>query len=484
MKQRRPPRLASGGGWDYILTAMKHIDLTRLFDPQKLILVGASDQKLFSAGIARYLFAHGFAERTTLVNAKGNTVFGRAAHAAIAGAASEGPFDLAIVVVPAQHVERAVEELAAIGVKLAIVESAGFAETGPEGVVRQTSLKTKAASLGVRLLGPNCVGVVDTRSRFSSTEVQQESLKQGGVALIAQSGVFGSILLDWAPFNGLHLSKSITLGNRIDLDEADFLNWLADDPDTRVVALYLEGVCDGPKFMDAVRRCAAKKPVVVLKGGVTGAGAKAVGSHTASLAGSDAVFAGALAQAGGIRAQSLEHLTDIAAAFDRCPVPRGPNVAMVTTSGSQGILATDTIVAGGLRLAELASETIAKVKTLAPPWMTVGNPLDVGPSGLYNVALDALLDDPHVDALLLLIAIPWGAFAPILADGHTLEILFNDLDKLRAKAKQMPILVAHFGHPQFVKLTKETVGDFLPVYPNAERAAAALTAMATFRKAE
>jgi len=464
---------------------MKHIDLSRLFDPRKLILVGASEQKLFSAGIARYLFEHGFAERVTLVNAKGNTVFGRATHTTIASAASEGPFDVAIVVVPAPHVERSVEQLAAIGVKLAIVESAGFAETGAQGAARQASLKARADALGIRLLGPNCVGVVDTRSRFSSTEVQEESLGRGGVALIAQSGVFGSILLDWAPYNGLRLSKAITLGNRIDLDEADFLYFLADDPDTRVVALYLEGVGDGPKFMDAVRHCAARKPVVVLKGGVTDAGARAVGSHTASLAGSDAVFAGALAQAGGIRAKSLEHLTDLAAAFDRCPLPKGPNVAMVTTSGSQGILATDTIVAGGLRLATLAPETVAKVKAVAPAWMTVGNPLDVGPSGVYNVALDALLDDPRVDALLVLIAIPWGAVAPFVESGAGMEeMIFNDLAKVRAKAKEMPILVAHIGHPRFVKMTEEAVGDFLPVYPNAERAAAALAAMTTFRKAE
>ena len=139
--------LASDGRSDYILTAMKHIDLSRLFDPRKLLIVGASDQKLFSAGIARYLFEHGFAERVTLVNAKGNSVFGRATHTTIASAASEGPFDLAIIVVAAPHIERSVEQLAAIGVKLAIVESAGFAETGAQGAARQASLKAKAEAL-------------------------------------------------------------------------------------------------------------------------------------------------------------------------------------------------------------------------------------------------------------------------------------------------------------------------------------------------
>lgn len=462
---------------------MKQSSLTKLFDPEKVILVGASERKLFSAGIARYLLAHGFGERLTMVNRRGGQVFGHAAYADITTAATDGPFDLAILAIPAPAVPATIDELGKIGCRLAVVEAAGFAETGEQGAALQRELLQKARQHGVRVLGPNCIGVIDTRTRFATTEVVEETLQPGGVGLIAQSGVFGAILLDWAPSHGLRLSKAITLGNRVDLDEADFLRLLADDDSTRVAALYMEGVADGRKFLSAVEFCSKKKPVVVLKGGRTESGAKAVGSHTASLAGSDAVFAGALKQAGGIRAHSLQHLIDVVRAFDACPLPSGPRVAMITTSGSQGILATDTIVEAGLELAELSAQTIAALKKLAPPWMTLGNPLDLGPSGIYHEGIKALLADPGVDALLLHIAIPWGAMNQMIQAGTTAELLLGDLAELRQAARRMPILVSHVGYPRFMELVKDAVGDFLPIYPTAERAAAALATITQFKKA-
>jgi len=455
-------------------------NLQNLFNPARVLLVGASDRVLFSAGIARYLLDHGFADRLTMVNASGRAVFDRPAFAGIAQAAGEGPFDLAIVVIPAPAIPDAIEELADIGCALVVVESAGFAETGPAGAALQQELVARAKKRGVRVLGPNCVGTVDTTTKFACVEVLEESLQPGGVALIAQSGIFGGILLDVAPHRGLRLSKTITMGNRADLDESDFLRFLADDPATRVVAMYLEGVADGRRFLDAVTCCAGRKPVVALKGGRTGAGAQAVGSHTASLAGSDDVFDGALRQAGGIRARSLEHLTDLALAFSVCSAPRGPRVAMVTTSGSQGILATDIITDHGLQLAQFAPETLAQVKKIAPSWMTLGNPLDLGPSGIYRDAIRIVLADPNVDALLLHIAIPWGAVRQDFTGRETIYGLLGDPDELRAAARRMPILISHIGHPNFTELVAEAFGEFLPIYPTAERAAFTLATMREF----
>ncbi len=449
-------------------------DLGPLFDPRRVLLVGASDTTLFSTGIGRYLLAHGYGDRLTMVNPKNKTVYGRPAHPSITAAAGEGPFDLAIVVIPAPAVPGAIEELAAIDCRLAIVESAGFAEIGQAGAALQERLKETAARCGVRVLGPNCVGVVNTGNGFSSTEVQAESLAPGGVALVAQSGVFGSILLDTAPLIGLRFSKAITLGNRVDLDEADFLNYLAADPATRVVAMYLEGVADGPRFLDAVKKCAARKPVLVLKSGRTAAGAKAVGSHTASLAGRDEVFAGALRQAGGVRVATLEQLTDAARACDLCPVPRGDRVAMVTTSGSQGILAADILHDAGLPLAKLSRETLDYLRSLTPAWVSIGNPLDLGPSGVYAQGVAALLEDPNVDALIVIVAIPWGAIKPAFAQGAPISFLLGDLDELRRASRHKPVLVAHLGHPDFTDAVAKEIRDFLPLYPNSERAARAL----------
>lgn len=460
---------------------MASLDLTPLFSPRRVLLVGASEQSLFSAGIARFLLKHGYGDRLVMVNAKGREVYGRPTHTTIADAAVDGPFDLAIVVIPAAGVGRAIGELGAIGCRLAIIESAGFAEIGGEGVARQAELQRVAAECGVRLMGPNCVGVVDTATGFASTEVLEDCLAPGGTALIAQSGVFGSILLDAMVTLGLRLSKAITLGNRVDLNEADFLEFLADDPNTRVVAMYLEGVADGPRFLRAVRACSAKKPVLVLKSGRTPDGVKAVGSHTASLAGDDAVFSGALRQAGGIRVDTLEQLTDAALAFAHCPPPTGTRVAMITTSGSQGILATDTMHDLGLRLAELSPQTLERMRALTPDWVPIGNPLDLGPSGVYAQGVTALLADPNVDALIIMIAVPWAAIRPAFDRGLDASYLLGDLDALREAARRKPVLVSHLGYPRFTKLVAEAVGDFLPIYPTSERATWALGTLSRFR---
>jgi acetyltransferase len=457
-------------------------DLRRLFDPRRILLVGASETSLFSASIPRYLLDQGFGDRLTMVNAKRRPIYGRPTFGSIAEAAAAGPFDLAIVVIPAAGVADAIEDVARLGCRLAIVESAGFAETGPSGAARQADLRARSAACGVRLLGPNCVGVVDTTTRFATTAVQPEALRPGGVALVAQSGVFGSILLDAAPAMGLRFSKAITLGNRVDLDEADFLDFLTDDPATRVVAMYLEGVADGRRFLAAARRCAAAKPLLALKSGRTPAGAVAIGSHTAALAGADAVFDGALRQAGGRRPATLEALLDAALALDLCPVPRSGRVGIVTTSGSQGVLAADVLQPAGLELPPLHAETAAKIRALVPAWTPVGNPLDLGPSGVYAEGVAALLADPHIDAVLIVVAIPWGAIGPAVENGMPMAGLLGDLDDLRAAARRKPVVVAHLGYPPFVAKMREAVGDFLPVYPTAERAAAALALLAGFRK--
>jgi len=455
--------------------------LSQLFNPRRLLLIGATETTLFSAGIARYLLNHGFADRLTMVNPKGREVFGRPTFPTIRDAAGAGPFDLAIIAIPAPAVPETIAELGAIGCRLLILESAGFAETGPEGVALQEELVRTARRHGIRVLGPNCLGVMDTATGFASTEVQPESLAPGGVALVAQSGVFGSILLDCAPAMGIRYSKLITMGNRVDLNEADFLEYLADDPATRVVAMYLEGVADGRRFLEAVRRCAARKPVLVLKSGRSEAGAAAMRSHTASLAGHDEVFTGALRQAGGLRMPDLDTLIEAARAFDLCPLPRGDRVAMVTTSGSQSILAIDVISQRGLRLAELSAETVRDIREVAPPWVTVTNPLDLGPSGIYATAIPRLLADPHIDSLLILIAIPWGAIKPAVESGTSMSFLFGDLDAFRREAREKPVLLSHIGHPEFTALMKKEMGGIVSIYPNSERAALALSALHRYR---
>ena len=197
------------------------------------------------------------------------------------------PVDLAIVIVPAEAVPDVIEEIGERGIRNVIIETAGFAETGERGMALQERVKAIAMQYRMRVIGPNCVGVVNTENRFSSVEVMEESLTPGPLSIIAQSGVFGNILLDHLPQYGLFISKAVTLGNRMDVDESDVLDYLDRDPTTRVIMIYLEGTANGRRLMESLARVTQKKPVLILKSGRTEAGKRATASHTGSMSGED-----------------------------------------------------------------------------------------------------------------------------------------------------------------------------------------------------
>jgi len=388
------------------------------------------------------------------------------------------PVDLAIVIVPASAVPGALEEIGARGIKHVIIESAGFAETDDKGKTLQEDIKATAKRLGLRVIGPNCVGVVNTGNGFASTDLIEEAMISGPVSIIAQSGVFGNILLDFLHQHSLFVSKAITLGNRIDVNECDMLDYLDDDPTTEVIMIYLEGAADGRRLWETLNRVTKRKPVIILKSGRTPEGKQATASHTGSLSGEDEIYNAIFAQTGAIRADSLQHLIDLTKTFTSQPLPKGNRFGIITSSGSMGALATDIAVANGLVVQPLSPATVKQVREIAPDWMNVKNPLDMGPSGMFNQLLPMIMNDPLVDMVLAIIAVPYSAIILFKQLGLKIEDVFGDLASMRAQLPQdKPLAITVVGHGDLVDEISRIAGKSIPVFTSPESAAKALAGL-------
>lgn len=378
--------------------------LDRFFAPRSVAVVGVGREP---GGVGRSVFrnliAAGFAGEIYPVNPKLEEVEGRACYPRVS-ALPEAP-DLAVIAVPAAVVPGVVRELGALGTRCAIVISAGFKETGREGAALERELLAAAAEGGVRILGPNCLGLIATPSKLNASFSATMPLA-GGTAFMSQSGALGTAVLDWAKGRRVGLSSFVSLGNRADLSESDLLDLWREDAGTRTVVAYLESVADGPAFVEAATRLSAVKPLVVLKSGGSDAGARAVSSHTGSLAGSDTAYDAAFRRSGVIRAHTVQDLFDFAEAFSRQPLPAGPGLAILTNAGGPAIMATDACDQYGVTLAGLERATTDALREALPAAAALFNPIDVLGDALasrYAAALDALGEDPNVRSVLVVL---------------------------------------------------------------------------------
>ena len=443
--------------------------------------MGARKSFGFGYGIPLFLQKQGWGNRLFLVNPGGGELHGQPVYKRVQDVPS--PVDLAIVIVPAEAVPGVMEDVGERGIRNIILETAGFAEIGEKGVVLQERVKALAMQYGMRVIGPNCVGVVNTENRFCSVEIMEESLTPGPLSIIAQSGVFGNILLDYLPQYGLFVSKAVTLGNRVDVDESDVLDYLDCDPATRVIMIYLEGTANGRRFMESLARVTKKKPVLILKSGRTTAGKQATASHTGSLSGRDNIYGAAFAQAGAIRAESLSQLIDLARVFTTQPLPQGNRLGIITTSGSLGALSTDVAVSSGLTVPPLSSWMVNQARERSPEWMNVKNPLDIGPSGIYSQLLPMLLADPEIDMVLAIMVIPWEAVRNFKTAGFSVRDWFGDVASIRERSPHKPLVGVVVGHPEYVDEIASLGGRSLPIFTSPEAAAQALAALWTYSRA-
>jgi acyl-CoA synthetase (NDP forming) len=382
------------------------------FQPEGIALVGATaNPKKGGYSILRNLL-NGFDGPVYPVNPRYQAIEDRVCFPSVA--AVPDPVDLAIVFVPGPRVPDIIRQCAARGIRGVMIESSGFAEAGPEGSALQAELGAIARETGIRLWGPNCMGLVDAHRRyifsFVTPTIWNEGLTPGKVSLIVQSGLLsGGFLIDLMTSGTTGISKVCSVGNKVDVNECDLLACLMEDPATEAIGLYLEAIPEGRRFLDLCRRCT--KPIVVLKGGKSPDGAKAAQSHTASLAGNGAVVSGALAQAGVVEAGGFKQMVDICRTLAEYPQVRPEargRVAILTYSGGSGIISADGLHAHGLPLARLSSETLSEIKKVFPDWMPVSNPVDLWPAveqngaqAVYSAAARAVLADPGVDALFI-----------------------------------------------------------------------------------
>jgi len=447
--------------------------LNTFFSPQSVAVVGASrDPDKLGYAVLANLQEGGYPGRLYPVNPKADEILGLEAYASVLDI--PGPVDLAVIVIPYRFVPAVLEECGQKGVPAVVIISAGFREAGREGLERERELVDIAEKYDIRLIGPNCLGVIDTGTPLNASFAA--GMPPGGpIAFMSQSGALGTAVLDMAMAGRIGFSKFVSLGNKADVSEIDLLETWGDDPDSRVILIYVEGLPDGQRFIEVARKVTRDKPVVAIKSGVTASGSRAVSSHTGSLAGSEAAYKAAFRQAGVIRATSMEALFDYARAFAYQPLLSGDRIGIVTNAGGPGILATDALEHAGLDIPRLGHETVEALTDYLPGAASAANPVDVLGDALadrYKHAIRLVLDDPNVDGLIVIVTPQ--AMTEIEETAHAVGQMAQEADK--------PVLACFMGEAR-IEAGIDVLWQYgVPNYPFPERAAAALSAMSTYRR--
>lgn len=381
--------------------------LEQFFNPQSVAVVGASRTPgKVGHDVLENLIDAGFDGPLYPINPKADEVQGLTAYSDVTEIGQ--PVDLAIIVIPSKYVLDVIDQCAEAGVGAVIVISAGFKEVGEEGAELERELARRCRRHGIRCIGPNCLGVISPPAGLNASFAATMP-SAGNVAILSQSGALGTAVLDWfdgEEGQGLGISRFISYGNKADVDESDLIQALGQDVETDVILAYVESIDDGQKFMDIAREVTPKKPVVIFKSGRTSAGARAASSHTGSLAGSDRAYDAAFHQCGVLRAESAAQFFDYLIAFSRQNPPQGPSIAVVTNAGGPGIMATDAIESTHLQMATLSETTTELFQQNLPAESNIHNPVDVigdAKSDRYETAIDGVIDDPGVDALLTIL---------------------------------------------------------------------------------
>ena len=444
--------------------------LEKLFEPSSVAVIGASrtEGKVGRAVLDNLIESYN--GEILPINPKADEILGLQCYPTILDTPNAA--ELAVVVLPAVLVPDALEKCGLAGVNNVVVISAGFKEAGIEGAKLERKCTEIVNKYGMRMVGPNCLGIIDTGSGLNASFAASMA-KKGNIAMMSQSGAICTSTLDWADARGVGFSKFISLGNKADLSENDFLLEMADDDNTSVIAAYLEGVKDGPKFMEIAREVSHKKPIVVVKSGRTAVGSRAVSSHTGTLAGSDEAYNAAFSQSGVMRADSVEEMLDYMRAFSSQPVPGGKNIAIVTNAGGLGILTADACHYAGLSLSSFDESTIDRLRGKLSPAANLYNPVDVlgdAPSDIYGYALETILADPNVDGII------------VLTSPQAMTDVKNIAEVVAEKAgsSQKPILCSFVGGTRIEE--GEAILDLhqIPNYAFPERAVSSMAALCNY----
>lgn len=448
--------------------------LEPLLKPSSVAVIGASREPgKVGHNITVNILKSGYTGKVFPVNPNATEIAGLKCYGSILDIPE--PVDLAVIAVPAPLAPQLAMESGKKGVKGLVVISAGFREIGPDGLMREAQVVGACRRYGMRLLGPNCLGLINTYLPINATFASSMALK-GNIAFISQSGALATSVLSWSLTEKIGFSTFVSLGNRADLDETDFLEAAGEDPETRVILVYMEGVGDGRKFMRVVPRVAKRKPLIIAKSGTSSAGARAISSHTGSLAGSDVVYETAFKQAGVIRVTTTEQLFDLAEAFSTQPVPEGPNAVVVTNAGGPGILATDALDRHGASLAPIGPELGAALRAGLPPAAGYHNPVDVlgdARADRYRFALQTLLASPDVHAAMVILT-PQAMTQP--------KETAQAIAELRRMFPSKALVAAFLGGSELTEATEILKQAGVPNHRFPERAAYALSQLIAYRR--
>jgi acetyltransferase len=448
--------------------------LNSFFKPSSIAVIGASrDEDKLGFAVLENLIEGGYVDygKVYPINPKADEISGHKAYGSVLDVPD--PIDLAVIVIPYQFVPEVLKECGQKDIPAVIVISAGFREAGMEGLERERELIAIAEEYDIRLIGPNCLGVIDTITPMNAS-FSAGTPPSGPMGFMSQSGALGTAILDWAQAGRLGLAKFVSLGNKADVSEIDLLQAWKDDPDTKVILMYSEGLPNGEEFIRVARDVTREKPVVAIKSGVTQSGSRAVSSHTGSLAGSEQAYQAAFRQAGVLRANSMEELFDIALALGYQPLLEGDRIAIVTNAGGPGILATDALERSGMTLARFELETLQALEKHLPDAASAANPVDVlgdARADRYGFALEEVAKDPNVDGIMVVLTPQ--AMTQIDETAKTVGELAAEFDK--------PILTCFMGEAK-VRSGIDVLTEYgVPNYIFPERAAHAFHAMSQYR---
>jgi acetyl coenzyme A synthetase (ADP forming)-like protein len=440
--------------------------LERMLAPRSIVVIGASREpvKIGHATLLNVLVS-GYPGKVYPVNPNAHEIMGLKCYPSVL--AIEDEIDLAVITIPARFVPKVVRECAVKGVAGVIIISAGFGEIGGEGKVLEDQLREIVKETGIRIIGPNTMGYKNPVDDLDASFVFGMP-EAGRIALASQSGALCIGMIHHANRERIGLSKVISVGNKIDVDDAELIEYLNEDPHTKVIAMYIEGIKDGKKFMDAVRKC--KKPIVAIKSGRTKAGAAAAATHTGSLSGSDKIYDSVFKQLGIHRARDTPELFDFATVLARQPPLKGKRIGIVTNGGGAGILLSDALEMEGLEVAEITEKTKERLRKVLPPISTPRNPVDViGDAGfyLYESASKILLEDENVDGIIV-VCVHAGYARP--------KEYVGALKKLVREHKNCgkPILGCWIGGEEMASVVLDLKKEKIPVYPSTTRAAKAM----------
>lgn len=449
---------------------MKNINA--FFNPKSVAVIGASHNPLkIGYVILKNFVSGGFKGKIYPVNPDTTPILNLKTYASVKDIS--GKVEMAVVAVPTDAVAKVLKECGESKVKAVTIITSGFKEIGAEGEKKELELVEIIKKYNLAVVGPNCLGIYDSYSKVDTLFLPSYRLgrpNRGPIAFITQSGAFGSAILDWSAQEGFGMSKFISYGNAIDVDEVSLLKYLGKDKSSKVISMYMEGARHPKELMEVAKKIRKKKPILCLKAGHSKAGVKAAHSHTGSLAGSDEIYSAAFKQCGIIRVETVEEMFDYARALASQPLLSGKNIAIITDGGGFGVMATDAAEDSGLEIPQLSEKTKARIKKVVPEYAVLSNPIDLTGSAsgsMYKEAISACMEDENINGVLVILL-----FQPPNIESDVISALL-EISTLYKK----PMLVCSSGGV-YTKLHSDILErSGIPTFPTPERAVKAMASL-------